>query len=212
MSLNQVLSSSTKLQVLRTLSDTKSALSPQELEKSTTKNISVIYDAVRELSEEGILTSVKEGKKNYYRLNKDNKVAGQLVNLFKAESEEYSLEELPSHLTNLVFEVTDELSKNAEGIKAVIMFGSMARGDFTPESDIDLYTVLEETGVKKEDQIYEVVEGFDREFSIITRDIEGYRSDFGKEKSDLGKSILLDGYAVLLNKMEEENDSENYPV
>ena len=207
-----MLSSSTKLQVLRSLSDTNSALSPQELESSTTKNISVIYDAVRELSEEGILTSVKEGKKNYYRLNKDNKVAGQLVNLFKAESEEYSLEELPSHLTNLVFEVTDELSKNVEGIRAVIMFGSMARGDFTPESDVDLYIVLEETGVKKEDQIYDVVEEFDREFSIITRDMEGYRSDFGKEKSNLGKSILLEGYAVLLNKMEEEKDSEINPV
>jgi predicted nucleotidyltransferase len=212
MSLQKVLSSSTKLQVLRVLSDGKRALSPQELERETTKNISVIYDTVRKLHEENILTSIKEGKKNYYRLNRENKIAGQLVNLFKAESKEYGLEELPPHLANLVFEVTDELGRNVDGIQAAILFGSVARGDFTPESDVDLYIVLEESNLEKEDQIYDVIEQFDREFSIITRDVEGYSSDFGKEASNLGRSILLEGYAVLLNKMEKEKDSENYPI
>ena len=71
MSVEGILSSSSKVQVLRVLSDSSSAYSPQELEKETTKNISVIYDAVRELEDEGVISSVRaEGRKNYYRLEK----------------------------------------------------------------------------------------------------------------------------------------------
>lgn len=204
MSVERILSSASKVQILRVLCSRTSALSPKELEQETTKNISVIYDAVRELESEGVISSVKaEGKTNYYRLNKENEIAKQIKQLFDSEVEEYGLEDLPAHLVNMVFDVEDKLRNKVEGLKMILLFGSVARGDFTPESDIDLYIVLEDKNTEKEDQIYDILERYDREFSVITREVEDYRSDFKDEPSDFGKSILLEGSIILFSSDKE---------
>lgn len=203
MSVERVLSSSSKVQVLRVLSSSSSALSPKELEKETTKNISVIYDAVRELENEDIITSVKaDGKTSYYRLNKNKLLAKQIKQLFKSETEEYGLEEIPPHIQNILFDAENRLRKEVE-LRMVLLFGSVARGDFTPESDIDLYIVLDEKNTEKEDHIYSILERYDKEFSVIIRDTEGFESDFGEERSELGSSILLEGSIILFSSEDE---------
>lgn len=207
MSVESVLSSPSKVQVLRVLSDSSSAYSPQELEQETTKNISVIYDAVRELEEEGVIKSVKaDGRKNYYRLNKDNPISEQIRELFKAEKEQYDLEELPAHLVNVILDAEDKLRNKIEGLEMVLLFGSMARGDFTPESDIDLYLVLKDKTTDKEDEIYDILDSYEKEFSTIIRDEEGYESDFIDETSDLGRSIVLEGYSVIYSNLDQNID------
>lgn len=207
MSIERVLSSPSKVQVLRVLSDSSSAYSPQELEKETTKNISVIYDAVRGLEGDGVIKSVKaDGKKNYYRLNNDNFISKQVKQLFKTEKEEYRLEELPAHLVNIIFDAENRLRKKVEGLKMILLFGSMARGDFTPESDIDLYLVLEEKNTENEDHIYDILDKYEKEFSAIIRDEEGYKSDFIDEISDLGRSIVLEGYSIIHSDLDQNID------
>lgn len=198
MSVEGVLSSPSKVQVLRVLSDSSSAYSPQELEKETTKNISVIYDAVRELESEGVIRSVKaDGRKNYYRLNKDSSISKQVKQLFKAEKDQYGLEELPAHLVNIILDAENKLRNKIKGLRMILLFGSVARGDFTPESDIDLYLVLEEKNTEIENQIYDMLEKYEKEFSIILRDEEGYTKEFGENHSELGNSILVEGYRIL---------------
>jgi predicted nucleotidyltransferase len=206
MSVEGVLSSPSKVQVLRVLSDSSSAYSPQELEKETTKNISVIYDAVRELEEEGVIKSVKaDGRKNYYRLNKDSSISKHVKQLFEAEKEEYGLEELPTHITNIILDAENKLRSKVEGIQLILLFGSMARDDFTPESDIDLYLVLDEKTIEKEDNIYDILDKYDREFSAVIRDEEGYQKEFGENHSELGNSILVEGYSILFVSDDIEN-------
>lgn len=206
MSVEGVLSSPSKVQVLRVLSDSSSAYSPQELEQETTKNISVIYDAVRELEDDEVISSVKaDGRKNYYRLNKQNSLADQIKKLFRAEREEYSLEDVPAYLENIVFDAENKLRNKVEGLKMILLFGSVARGDFTPESDIDLYLVMDEKTTRKEDQIYDILGRYDKEFSVMIRDEEGYYNEFGENHSELGDSILVEGYSVLF----VSNDLEN---
>lgn len=204
MSVEDVLSSPSKVQVLRVLSDSSSAYSPQELEKETTRNISVIYDAVRELEDESIIKSVStEGKKNYYRLNGDNLISKQVKQLFKAEKENYSLEDLPAHLVNVILDAENRLKNKVEGLKIILLFGSMARGDFTPESDIDLYLVVEEKSVEVEDDIYDILDEYGRDFSVVIRDVDSFESDFGDQKSDLAKSIMLEGFSILYSSGKE---------
>jgi predicted nucleotidyltransferase len=203
MSVEGVLSSASKVQVLRVLSDSSSAYSPQELEKETTKNISVIYDAVRELEQGGVIKSVNtEGKKNYYRLNDGSFFSKQVKQLFEAEKEEYGLE-LPAHLVNVILDAENRLKNKVEGLEIILLFGSMARGDFTPESDIDLYLVVEEKSVEVEDDIYDVLDRYDRDFSVVIRDVDSFESDFGDQKSDLAKSIMLEGFSILYSSGKE---------
>lgn len=207
MSVEGVLSSPSKVQVLRVLSDSSSAYSPQELEQETTKNISVIYDAVRELEDEGVIKSVKaNGRKNYYRLNKDSSICKQVKQLFKAEKEEYGLEEMPAYLVNIILDVANKLKSKVEGIEMILLFGSIARGNFTPESDIDLYLVLKEKTTEKENKIYDILGNYDKEFSAVIRDEEGYESDFIDETSDLGRSIVLEGYAIIYSSLDQKID------
>jgi predicted nucleotidyltransferase len=207
MGVEGVLSSASKVQVLRVLSDSSSAYSPQELEGETTKNISVIYDAVRELEDEGVIRSVKaDGRKSYYRLNKDSSISTQVKKLFKAEKEEYSLEELPANLVNIILDAENKLKKKVEGLEMILLFGSMARGDFTPESDIDLYIVVQEKHVEIEDKIYDILDEYDIEFSAVIRDEEGYESDFVDENSKLGRSIVLEGYSIIYNSLDRSID------
>jgi len=188
------------------LSGSSSAFSPKELEKETTKNISVIYDAVRDLEEEKVISSVKaDGKTNYYRLNRNSGVASQIKQLFKTESRDYGLEDVPANLQNILFDVEDKLRNKVEGLEMILLFGSVARGDFTPESDIDLYLVLDEKDKEKEDQIYDILENYEKEFSVVFRDEESYREEFGEEHSELGNSILVEGYNVIY--MSEDLDN-----
>ena len=88
----------------------------------------------------------------------------------------------------------------------ILLFGSMARGDFTPESDIDLYIVLQEKYVEIEDKIYDVLDEYDIEFSAVIRDEEGYESDFIDENSKLGRSIVLEGYSIIYNSLDRSID------
>lgn len=207
MVVENVFSSPSKVQVLRVLSSSSSALSPQELEKECTKNISVIYDAVRELEAEGVIVSVNpEGRKNYYRLNMENSFSDSVRTLFRDEKEEKSLSDVPAHLLNIVFDVRNRLKSGVEGLELVLIFGSVARGDFTPESDIDLYLVVEEKSLELEDKVYDLLEDYDRDFSVVIRDREAYRNDFSDEPSELGKSIMLEGFSIIYssdNKLKE---------
>jgi len=207
MSLEKVLSSSSKVQVLRVLSSSSRAYSPKELEKETTKNISVIYDALRDLGDEGVIKEVEmKGKTSYYRLNKSNSVSIQIKELFKTERDEYSLEEVPAHLRNIIFDVEDKLRNKVKDLELILLFGSVARGDFTPESDIDLYLVLEEKTTEKEDKVYDILENYDKEFSVVIKDQEGYEADFVDELSELGRSIVLEGYSVIYSSLDESVD------
>lgn len=204
MVLESIFSSVSKVQVLRVLSESSSALSPQELEKECTKNISVIYDAVRELKEEEVIGSVNpEGRKNYYRMNQENEVSTVIDEIFETEKKEKGLSEVPAHLVNIVFDARNKLKSNIEGLDMVMLFGSVPRGDFTPESDVDLYVVVEEKSVDLEDEVYDILENYEREFSLILRDEEAYKSEFGDDKSDLAKSIMLDGFSVLYSSKPE---------
>ena len=48
---------------------------------------------------------------------------------------------IPDKIKKIVFEFINELEKNNIPIDDVFLFGSYAKGDYTPDSDIDLLIV-----------------------------------------------------------------------
>lgn len=68
-----------------------------------------------------------------------------------------------------------EFAKEAKGIygsklKEIILYGSCARGDFTPESDIDLMVLLDvpETEINVERRrIYDISDKLDRTYNVV---------------------------------------------
>lgn len=198
MSIQRILSSPTKVQLLRIMSSNATAYSPKDLEEETTKNISVIYDALNELESDNIIKRVNtDGKTRYYRLNKNNSLAKNLKELFEAEAEDHGVEHLPANLQNTIYDAENKLRNNIKDLKIIILFGSVARGNFTPESDIDLYLVVKEKNREKEDQIYDILDDYEKEFSVMLRNIDEFNQEFGENMSELAKSILLEGFTLL---------------
>lgn len=198
MSVESLFSSETKIQILRTLSGSNRSFSAQELEGETTKNRAAIYKALESLKNESALKEIRtEGKTRYYRLNQQKGLINQVELLFEAEKRNYGAKNIPNKVMNILFNLKQKLENQVEDLEKIILFGSTARGDYTLNSDIDLYIVGEKLDKEIEDRIYEIVESYDHDFSLIMRSDEDYRNEFEKPISSLADSIIKDGFITL---------------
>lgn len=90
-------------------------------------------------------------------------------------------------------------SKNIENVQRIILFGSVARGEGTNESDIDIFIEIKRKTKKIENEIKNILEEFyqSREASLFK--LKGIMNEFSikigrlKEWEDLHKSIASTG-------------------
>lgn len=195
--IESILSSEAKIEILRTLCLDNNIYSAQDFEKTTTKNKSTIYKALEELRKENALKTVPvRGNTKYYRLNDEDNLIEEIKSMILVHEYRSNLGAvgLPPYPVNVIFNFRKKLIQNLDGLKEIILFGSAVAGDYTLESDLDFYIVCEEAGVEVEDQIHEIAEGYDHEFSLIIKSEEQYNSDFEKPVSKLADSIIKDGF------------------
>jgi predicted nucleotidyltransferase len=93
--------------------------------------------ALHELTELGILERDDTRRIRFFRINRDHDLVAALTVLFEAESK---------RITELRAVVENALEEGAvrEHTLSIIVFGSNARGDARPESDLDLLAVTED--------------------------------------------------------------------
>lgn len=213
MSLETIFSSETKIEILRTLSGSNRSFSAGELERETTKNIAGIYRALEGLKNQKIIKEIKtKGKTSYYRLNREKEIVNQIERIFEEEEKHYRVKNIPKKVLNILFNLKVKLSNQLKELKLIILFGSTARGDYTPESDLDLYIVVEDLNKGKEDKIYDLAEKYEHKFSLIIKSQEEFSSDFSEPVSSLADSILKQGYLILYgskNKVQVEKSIYN---
>ncbi|QGA80172.1 nucleotidyltransferase domain-containing protein [Candidatus Nanohalobium constans] len=215
--LETVLNSDTKVQILRTLAVNDKSYAAEDLERETTKDITSIYKALEDLRDEKILKTIQtEGKTKYYKLDtRESSVIGMSVpvdfsasinKLLYDEMKQYGLNNLPKYPLNIVFDFRKKLiGKIDDDLEKIILFGSAANGEYTLDSDLDLYIVCKEAGVEAEDQIHEIAESYDHEFSLAIKSEKQYQEDFTKPVSKLADSIIKDGFTTLYGEVEEIN-------
>ncbi len=94
---------------------------------------STILPYLKELEKERVLTAKSIGKIRAYSLNMDSIIAREYLSMAEAQ---VTIEHLKKTL--LIRKVNDELFRmNPEG--TIILFGSYAKGNYTKDSDIDLF-------------------------------------------------------------------------
>ncbi|KXO98758.1 nucleotidyltransferase domain-containing protein [Tsukamurella pseudospumae] len=91
----------------------------------------------------GLLTAMAVGRANLYTVN-DEHIAVP------------ALREIASPLHMLRRVIADAIGTDSEGLVAVILFGSAARGEATPDSDIDL-AIITEDDENRSQRIWEAV-------------------------------------------------------
>lgn len=131
------------------LSNPKSRFYLREIVRILGKPLSSVQRQLAQLEKEKILTTKKEGPLKYFSLNHNYPYFPELKSVIQRELRKRELEK------NLKLTVK-KLKKHYKP-KKLILFGSLAKGRVTPESDIDLLIVKENVPKRYFDRIKELV-------------------------------------------------------
>lgn len=165
--LDEVLGSATKVRVLRALMALGSAVSGNEARLlAGVQSKSGMQSALRDLTELGIVEREETRRIQLFRINRDHDLVEPLRALFGEEHK---------RVTRLRKALEEVLEAGAvrEHTLSIIMFGSNARGDARPASDLDLLVVV---GAKAQ---------IERVSEVLIDAIPGMRRRFGLQLSPL---------------------------
>lgn len=208
MFLEDILGKEAKIKILRSLFDKPTSYTRKELEEETGLSTGAVHSALKDLQRNEIVAELKgKGKKRFYKANKNgNPIVRSLSELFNQEKFSEREESIPSHHWNRLAGVTKTLRKTlGDELLRVILFGSLARGEATPDSDIDLLIVLKEV---PENDIRNVVRPklrskWDADFSLLVRSQEQL-DEMRKEGTALYEEIQRDGTVIYRKKNSSE--------
>ncbi|MCG2697487.1 nucleotidyltransferase domain-containing protein [Candidatus Parcubacteria bacterium] len=130
---------------------------------------------LKELEKEGILLSETAGKERYYFLNKKYPLLKETKKIYELK---YGLE------VNLL-----RALKNSKEIKEAYIFGSYAKGNFDPGSDVDILLIGSHSSIEAKKRILELQNRLNREFNIIDLTEKEYLK-LKKGKDDFIKNIF----------------------
>lgn len=133
--LDHVLGTGAKVDLLRVLARLDTPTSGREAERLAGVAHGSARKALSELVAVGVLRLTTTPGTYLYEINRDHDFVPHLETLFKAEA---------ARLPSLSDEVRSALQKLdlEQKVVSVIVFGSAARGDTTPESDLDLLVLV----------------------------------------------------------------------
>ncbi len=196
MFIETVIGSQAKVKILRLLLETKIAYSMEDIRKMTGLSIGVIHKTLHSLAKENLMILKKgEGKKRFYQANLDNKYAAKLSIFF--EDEKVERRGIPVNIWNRLESICSELVAKISGIKEILLFGSLARGELRINSDIDLF-ILTESDFKDETKaraICKKTELKNRINPIFVTEKEW--TSHQSKKSEFYESILKEGIRLI---------------
>jgi predicted nucleotidyltransferase len=136
----RVLGQRSKVRLIKALYKARMPLSGRHLAKICKLNHRTCLLSLKDLEKEGIIRSRSVGKSLLFEINKSNYfVRSALSKLFEAEDRL-----LDSALQKLL-----KKAKGKPGFASLILYGSIVKGEETPDSDIDLAVVLRKSEDRK---------------------------------------------------------------
>lgn len=196
MFIETVIGSEAKVKVVRALFESKIAYSMQDIKQLTGLSIGVIHKVISGLLKEGLIVKKKgKGKQRFYQANLENKYSIKLSSIF--EDERNDRKSVPLHVWNRLESICSELKAKIEGVKDIILFGSLARGEFRISSDIDLL-ILTENDFNNEAKARKICKHTDLKNKvnpIFVTEKEWFMHE--SKKSDFYESILKEGIRLV---------------
>jgi predicted nucleotidyltransferase len=152
--LDDLLGNQFRLRLLRILARTESrGLTGRELARMARASPSQINTALHSLEDTGLICRDIVGRAHSWRMDKRHALAPTLITLFREEAE--SLVALKAEIQTLVEKLP---------VKRAILFGSVARGDERPTSDVDLLAIVGSRADKE--KVEEALSGASLDFTI----------------------------------------------
>jgi predicted nucleotidyltransferase/predicted DNA-binding transcriptional regulator len=160
------------------------------ISKSTTSRI------LKELYSRGILLRKEVGNQSIYSLNTKNPLTLNLCSL--ALSLKFSELKIDAPLSNQITTFMNSCARSLEDeLLAIVLFGSIARGEVKKESDIDLLVILRslEDSKKIEQMTQSVNASFTRKISPTTITSKSFLAEL-KAKNLLYMKIIREGIPI----------------
>lgn len=143
----EILSSKSKLLLLKLFyKDPERNYTFKELSKLTGLSYGTTHPALSALTKTRIITTEKAGRSILYKINTNHPLFGALEQVFVGEKEAF---------LRIARETVRAVGK--EGIKTIVLFGSVARGDISLKSDIDLLILYSGPRKKTEQKVGEAL-------------------------------------------------------
>jgi len=157
MFLENVIGSSSKVKILRTLSEINIGFSIKELENETGLSRGIIHREVTRLKKEDVLIEIRsKGKLKAYKLNLDSQYSQLITKLVDLEKVKDRENKVILRTWNILEFIVDFTVNKKISVLSIMLFGSQARGAATVTSDIDLLFVLNNPNKDDEDKIYNI--------------------------------------------------------
>lgn len=131
----QLIGSKVKIKLLRHIISEEAITSEREIAKLINISPAAVNKALKEFHNINLITPMRVGNVIIWQLNKDSYAYSYLQTLFhKLKDREQPIQDLKKHIREL---------SNFKYIKKAIIFGSIAEGRELPNSDIDLFILVE---------------------------------------------------------------------
>lgn len=166
MFVESLLGASSKIKILRTLTEVAAGFTLSELENETGLSRGIVHKEAKRLVKEGVVIEVvSKGKLRAYRVNVNHPHHGQIASLFEKEKlvdrRNVVILSVWNVLESLVSAIVDRSKVEKGGnIQSVKLFGSHARGTAVLTSDIDLLVILWEKNQENEAGILAACENY----------------------------------------------------
>src|SRR4030042_3176183 len=149
------------LTILSFLIEINEEVHMREITRKSGLSLGFVSRILNELSKEDLILLHKKGRMKFYRINTMNPLVKQLKVLITISS---------------ILSTINVLKENAQRI---ILFGSSARGENTPESDIDLFILTNNTAytrehVSKDQRIAPIIMNSGESVTLKTKDASLY--------------------------------------
>lgn len=160
-----------------------------ELAQILNENSGNVFRKLKELENEGILSSEKAGKEKYFYLNKGYALLKEVKSIYENEY-------------GLIEKIKEELSK-LKGLDSAYIFGSYAKNklgktnNFNSESDIDLLLIGDHDGLKAKKVILPLQNIVGRDINIVDFSLIEFNKK-KKEKDDFIENIFKEGIIKII--------------
>ena len=145
--------------ILKTMSKDLSKWSyTRELARLSKVSVGTVSSEFSKLVKEGLVEQRTEGQEKYYKLNLTNPRTRKLCELFETDKREKLYKE-NRRLAWVLEDFTKRVSDFAPEVQSIILFGSVARGQATPRSDVDILVVIPNS---EEEQFKKLTDSIDR--------------------------------------------------
>jgi len=174
----------------------------RELAKLSRVGVGTVSSEFNKLAKEGLVEQKREGQEKYYKLNLTSPRTRKLCELFEIDKSEKLYKE-KRRFAWVLEDFTKRVSDFAPEIQSIILFGSVARGEATPRSDIDILVITPNSEEERFNELMNAVDRLAAEVSgrypaklvlivMMTKDFEKNV----KDKKRFAADVLKDGIVL----------------